>query len=65
MQSLFSLCKTGNKGKAERENKQESKVLVEVDGRREGSTPVCCCGIIFAYLTLIEEFFSVMYVDFV
>lgn len=36
---LISLHKRGNKVKAETENKQESKVFMEVNGRREGSEP--------------------------
>lgn len=37
--SLVSLCKTGNKVKAETENKQERKVPYRGNGRRERSMP--------------------------
>lgn len=66
VQSLFSLCKTGNKVKAETENKQQSKVLVEVNGRREGSTPDFSLLLWnYFHIPVFEEVFSVMYADFV
>lgn len=56
-----------NEEKVVRENKCESKVLVEVNGRRKGSRPdfrICHPGIIFMYLSFLEEFFLIMGMDF-
>lgn len=66
---LLHCVKQGTREKADTENKWESKVLVEVKGRRKGSMPdfrVCCClAIIFMYLSFLEELFSVICVDFI
>lgn len=67
--SLISLYKTGNKEKAETENKWESKILVEVNGKRKGSTPETSEFVVvlelFSHMFFLEGFFSVMCVDFI